>query len=512
MRRDLLLLAPLLLAVPPVAAQAIERTDTPRGGALRITFAPQTQVWEQLYTPGGRQSLGAGLSGDSAAAFIPSIARLQQDVQALTGLAGYVASLGHELLAVRAERRIMPIGFEYGVTSRLSIGFTVPIVRVNVRAGYRQRPEGANIGLVSQEQQDSLRYTAFIGNLETAMTQLQSSISSGAYGCPGSPECARASAILLQGQLLLQAVDSAVFGSGSHYLPIAGSDAGLALSAAVSGLQRALVDTFSITAFTGDSLLLPAVATVSASDIASVYASRTNGLGLSPYSGTPRRLRFFTGDVEVTGKYRLIAGATYAAAAQVIVRLPTGHQDSPNDPFDIATGDHQTDLEARFVGELTLWRRIWLNAAIRGGRQMAGERARRVGPADQLFLPATTLAQLRWDPGDYVAVDFAPLYRVSPYFGAGLTVAYYRQQRDQYTFRTPQDSVALATQMGGPVDLSVLEDGTAIRLTRLGFAVTYAGPRLEGGLSVERTISGGGGRVPVATQFRIVMRQTILLF
>ena len=143
---------------------------------------------------------------------------------------------------------------------------------------------------------------------------------------------------------------------------------------------------------------------------------------------------------------------------------------------------------------------------------MAGERARRVGPADQLFLPATTLAQLRWDPGDYVAVDFAPLYRVSPYFGAGLTVAYYRQQRDQYTFRTPQDSVALATQMGGPVDLSVLEDGTAIRLTRLGFAVTYAGPRLEGGLSVERTISGVGGRVPVATQFRIVMRQTILLF
>jgi hypothetical protein len=72
--------------------------------------------------------------------------------------------------------------------------------------------------------------------------------------------------------------------------------------------------------------------------------------------------------------------------------------------------------------------------------------------------------------------------------------------------------VALATQMGGPVDLSVLEDGTAIRLTRLGFAVTYAGPRLEGGLSVERTISAVGGRVPVATQFRIVMRQTILLF
>ncbi len=505
-------LAPLVLAAQAVAAQAVERTDTPRGGALRVTFAPHTQVWEQLYTPLGREPLGAGLRGDSAAAFIPSIARLQQDVQALTGIAGYVASLGRELLAVRAERRIMPIGFEYGVTSRLSVGFSVPIVRVNVREGYRQHPEGANIGLVAQDREDSLRYTTFIGNLGTAMTRLQDSIASGAYGCPGSPGCARATAVLSQGQLLLQALDSAVFGSGSHYLPIAGSDAGLALSTVVSGLQRTLVDTFSITAFATDSLLLPTAAAVAPGDVANVLASRTAGLNLAPYSGTPRRLRFFTGDVEVTGKYRLFSGAAYAAAAQVIVRLPTGHQDSPNDPFDIATGDHQTDIEGRFTGELTLWRRIWLNVALRGARQMAGERGRRVGPADQPFLPATTLAQLRWDPGDFVAIDFAPLYRFSPSFGAGLTVGYYRQQQDHYSFRSPQDSVVVATQMGGPVDLGVLEAGTAIRQARLGFALTYAGPRLEGGLSVDRTVSGAGGRVPVATQFRIVIRQTILLF
>lgn len=510
MRHYPLLFAPLLFAGRPAAAQAVDRTDTPRGGALRISFTPQTQVWEQLYTPLGRQPLGAGLSGDSAAAVVPSIARLQQDVQALTGIAGYVASLGRDLLAVRAERRIMPIGFEYGITSRLSVGFTIPIVRVNVREGYRQQPEGANIGLVSQE--DSLGFTAFFTNLGTALTRLQDSISSGAYGCPASPECARATAVLSQGQLLQQTLDSAVHGSGSHYLPVAGSTAGQALSTVVAGLQRALADTFSITAFTSDSLLLPALAIVSPGDVESLLEARTNGLDLSPYTGTPRRLRFFTGDVEVTGKYRFLSGATYAAAAQVIIRLPTGHQDSPNDPFDIATGDHQTDVEGRFTGELTLLRRIWLNVAARAGNQFVGDRARRVGPADQPFLPATTLAQLRWDPGDYVAVDFAPLYRFSPTFAAGLTAGYYRQRRDHYTFRSPQDSVALATQIGAPVDLSVLEDGTGIRHTSVGFAVTYAGPRLEGGLSVERTVSGAGGRVPVATLFRIVIRQTILLF
>jgi hypothetical protein len=161
---------------------------------------------------------------------------------------------------------------------------------------------------------------------------------------------------------------------------------------------------------------------------------------------------------------------------------------------------------------VTLWRRLWLNLAVRGARQMPGQRGRRIGPVDQLFLPATTLARLRWDPGDYVAVDIAPMFRFSTNFAAGLTAAYYRQSLDHYAFLSPQDSITVATRTGAPVDLTVLEAGTAIRQTRVGFAVTFTGPRLEGGLSVDRTVSGVGGPVPVATQLRIVLRQTILLF
>jgi len=510
MRHSFLHLAPVLVAVAPLAAQAVERTDTPRAGALRVTFDPHTLVWEQEYTDSGRRYLGSALTDDSATARIPSLARLQQDVRTLTGIAGYVTSLGHSLLAVRAERRVMPIGFDFGVTSRLSIGFTVPIVRVNVRQGFRRTPDGANVGLAPNEEFDSLRYTAFFTHFETALTQLQDSINAGAYGCPVSPECTRATAALAQGQALRQALDSAVYGSGNHYLPIAASEAGRALATLITGLQRALVDTFSVTAF-GDSLLLPSFGTVAPDDIATLLAARTSGLGLTPYGATPRRLRFFTGDVEVNAKYRFLSHESFAAAAQLVVRLPTGHQESPNDPFDIATGDHQTDVEGRLTAELTLWHRIWLNAAVRSGRQLAGERDRRVGPVDQ-FLPATTLARLTWDPGDYVALDFAPLYRFSTRFAAGITASYYRQGLDQYGFRSAQDSVVLATQMGGPVDLSVLEVGTAVRQSRVGFAVTYAGPRLEGGLSLDRTVSGSGGPVPVATQFRIVIRQTIVLF
>src|SRR4029077_1674694 len=49
-----------------------------------------------------------------------------------------------------------------------------------------------------------------------------------------------------------------------------------------------------------------------------------------PVVGTSRRERFFAGDVEVNAKYRVLESQNYALSGAVVVRLPTGHQDSPN--------------------------------------------------------------------------------------------------------------------------------------------------------------------------------------
>src|SRR5512135_1042373 len=98
-----------------LTAQAVERTDTPRHGALRVTFDPRITTWEQVFTSAGRQPLGAGFAGDSLTDWQPARALAQETVRAATGLTGYVARLGGSLLAVRAEQRITPIGLEYGI-------------------------------------------------------------------------------------------------------------------------------------------------------------------------------------------------------------------------------------------------------------------------------------------------------------------------------------------------------------------------------------------------------------
>ncbi|HWC74233.1 MAG TPA: transporter [Gemmatimonadales bacterium] len=225
-------------------------------------------------------------------------------------------------------------------------------------------------------------------------------------------------------------------------------------------------------------------------------------------SPTPRHLHYFAGDFEVQAKYRFLESANFAMSGTFLWRLPTGHQDSPNNLFDIPTGDHQTDIEIQLAQELTLFRRLWLNLSLRAATQRPGTRDMRIGPQSELLIPHAALAKLNWDPGDYVAIDIAPMYRFSKFFGAGFTAGYYAKQTDHYSYRSAQDSIDVTTHMGGtPLAASILDPGTAVRRWRLGAAMTYMAPDVEGSLSIEQTVKAPlGERVPAASVFRIVMR------
>ena len=375
-----LLLAAIALFPRTSPAQAGPRTDTPRAGKLRVTIEPVITTWEREFTTDGHeQPIGASLFSETHPPYI------------CLQVKGFLqCRYNFTSVFVREERRVTPLALDFGITDRIAVGVSVPLVRVNTRAGY---------------QLDSL----------------------GNWGAPG----------------------------------------------AAARLDTILNDT--------------------------TYA-------FGPVVGTSRRERFFAGDVEVNAKYRVLESQTYALSGAVVVRLPTGHQDSPNNLFDLSTGDHQTDIELQVAQELTLFNRLWLNALVRAGRQQPGTRERRVGPQSVLLIPHAALATLNWDPGDYVAIDVAPMLRFSKVFGAGLTAGYWTQTRDRYTYRAPQDSIDVATRLGAPVSASVLNAGTALRWTRVGFAMTYASADLEGSFSIEQTVSGSGGLVPVATVFRIVMR------
>ncbi len=512
LRIALLLACPVLTAGASVAAaQAVERTDVPARGVLRVTFDPRIMTWNDQFTDAGRMKLGAPLTGDTVGGrYIPVVSRLEQNVRLVSGISSFVASLGAGLLSVRQERRTYPTTAEIGLTNRLSVSLMVPMVRVATRASFQYSARGANLGvnpLVSNAPGARGSDSAFFAQFDQALAQLDQQ----AAGCAAPPSPCAARDSLARWQVVRDALHSSVYGlgqTGSPFLPLDTSTAGRAIDSTVARIQQGLNVTFGIAGF--DTTVALASDTLSGAAFEQILLNPDpNGFG---YATVPfiRNFRYRLGDVELAAKYRLLTGAHYAAAVQALVRLPTGAKDSANDFLGQSVGDHQLDLEGRLMQELAVGP-LWLNVAVRAGIQRPGTRVRRVAPWDAFLVPAAATADLRWDPGDYIGVDVAPLVRLAPQFAAGFTAGYFSKQRDHYAFQSTQDSVALATRMGFATPASVLDQGTAQRWLRLGFAVTYHAPSVEGGFSIEQTVSGAG-LVPGATVYRLVLRATRKLF
>src|SRR2546425_714759 len=357
LRIALAFMCPALTGGAMADAQAVDRTDMPGRGMLRVTFEPRIVAWDAQFVGGARLPLGLPLTGDTVGgAYIPVVARLQQDVRTAGRLPGFIASLGKGLFSVRQERRTTPIRAELGLTDRLSVSLTVPIVRVATRAHLQLSSKGANLGLNPLLQgvaNSGASYGNFFSQFDTSLARLDVNIAGGGYGCPPSRQCA----------------------------------------------AQPFLDSF----------------------------------------------RFALGDVEVAAKYRIAGGAHYAAALVALVRLPTARRDSAEEWLHQSIGDHQLDLEARLVQELIVGSRLWLNLAIHGGIQRPGTQVRRVAPFGTILVPIAATTELRWDPGDYAGVDFAPLFRLAPQFAAGVSAGYWTKQRDRYAFRSPLDSLDLAS-------------------------------------------------------------------
>ena len=510
------LVSPALTSGAMLAAQAVDRTDMPGRGMLRLTFEPSIVAWDAQFVGAMRLPLGLPLTGDTVgSAHIPVVARLEQDVRTAGRLPGFIASLGKGLLSVRQERRTTPISAELGLTDRLSVRLTVPIVRVATRAHLQLSSKGANLGLNPLLQgvaNSSALYGSFFNQFDTSLARLDANIAGGGYGCPPSRQCG-AQAFLDSARVVRGALYEAVHGvaqTGSPFMPLDSSDGGRAIAQVVSYLQTRDSAAFNIIGFRDPFLL--AHDTLSVDFVAGAIIDSANGFG---YRALPFRdsFRFALGDLEVAAKYRIAGGAHYAAALVALVRLPTARRDSAEEWLHQSIGDHQVDLEARLVQELIVGSRLWLNLAIHGGIQRPGTQVRRVAPFGTILVPIAATSELRWDPGDYAGVDFAPLFRLAPQFAAGVTAGYWTKQRDRYAFRSPQDSLDLASRLGAPTSAALLEQGTAERRLRLGVALTYVGPNVEGGFSIEQTVSGGSGAVtPAAAVYRIVLRTSRKLF
>src|SRR3989442_599217 len=261
LRIALAFMCPALTGGAMADAQAVERTDVPGRGMLRVTFEPRIVAWDAQYVGGARLPLGLSLTGDTVgSAYIPVVGRLEQDVRTAGRLPGFIASLGKGLLSVRQERRTTPIRAELGLTDRLSVSLTVPIVRVATRAHLQLSSKGANLGLNPLLQgvaNSGASYGNFFSQVDTSLARLDANIAGGRYGFPPARQCA-AQAFLDSARLVRAALYEAVHGvgqTGSPFMPLDSSDGGRAIAQVVSYLQTRDSAAFNILGFRDPFLL-----------------------------------------------------------------------------------------------------------------------------------------------------------------------------------------------------------------------------------------------------------------
>jgi hypothetical protein len=181
-----------------------------------------------------------------------------------------------------------------------------------------------------------------------------------------------------------------------------------------------------------------------------------------------------------------------------LVRFPTGLREQADRALDIGTGDGQTDVQIELITDLGAGA---FGARLAGTyvRQLPSTFLTRVASPSQPFVGPDRLALVRRDPGDIVAVDVRPFYRLARTLALQAGLQHWTRTMDQVSYAS-----ASAALPG--VDAGILAEETAANATLLSAGITYSNPGrltrggkglpVDGSWSYERVLRSGNGVVP----------------
>lgn len=508
-----------------------DATVLPRG-MVRVTISPTWNRAHERFADGTGsrrkgevEPLAADFDLDSlGVSVLPALAPVQAGLQAILGAGAMPAvSAGRLLTRFDASVAHTPLLAEYGVTSRLTLGVMVPLVRTRTEVSVNPNPTGteATVGLnpAWTNTQARAANAMVVSQLTAASQQLQQRL----QDCAGSsdPSCSAINADRAAAQQLVTAAANAATGienvygvsaarPGTPFSPVHFSSLQQGVEARLAALSTGFSTFLGAPAGEGWISAQPVGAPPLAyADLQQVIADSAFGILADTLQSVERRS---IGDMEIGAKFLLFdsfggeppqraePGAGFRVSAAALVRLGTGLRETPFNLVDIGTGDGQLDMEGRVFADVILGRRFWASVVARYGVQRPDVQSFRVPDAPhQPFPPASRLVALRRDLGDYLMAEVSPRLIVTENIGFAASYQYLSKGEDSYTLApgavVDPDSVAA-------FDPAVLAVGTARHEQRALVAVTYSNLAayyrgraripMEVSLTVGRTLSGDG--------------------
>ena len=506
---SVLLAAPAAAQLPAIGApRGIVRFEI--GGDFANT---NNQFWDGASQP-WRSQFSASAIGPS---FYPELASTQSLVAGLSGMGNYALSIGGATMTTQASVGTLLLGATVGVTPKLSLFGTVPIVRQGVKLTYAFDSTNANAGYnpadpVFGTAEGAAETLAFLAGFAEALDTLGARIASGYYD--GNPtDLALATATLASGTAYLAGLDSlfVIPGSATSFVPLAGSSAGQAMSDSVTTTQTTLA-ALGIPSFTLP-LPLPAGA-LTASDYNNYLSSFGGPIAAAPFTDYASWL---LGDIELGASYTLIdrwnrpdQPGGLRVVAQGLIRLPTGSQPLSNDFVALPTGGGQTDLQGAVIADFG-GGRVGVRAAMTYNYQMSATVSERVTIPSQPIPWRNRLANLSKSPGNEFGLSATPYFQLAPGLALVGIVRYWSRAADEVFYASAADSIPGVSAS----DLAVGTDRTA---AVVGGGISYAPPQTGGRVPLdafwvyEGVISASGGAVPKASTIRMGFRVPVRMW
>ncbi len=467
---------------------------------------------------GGYQRANLGVAD------LPQLAATENNIRALSGLGtAFSLSLGSLEASGHVVKVTVPFQFDFGVTSRLSIGVSVPYVETTADNKFvlNRGGKGATVGENPARSATNSARTInglVLSQIESARSSLTAEIArcNDAAATGGGCAAIRANPTAAQ-SLLSQAASvktqvSTVYGTataaGEPFVPIQKSSVQTAVENTIGSLRSSFMQ-YGVSDI--DGLKLPVGATLVYGSAGLQALVKDTAYKLK-YDSLANGGRAGIGDVDLVATFLLFDsfGANQArrlnASARALRsiisggwRFGTATGSRVTSPFDLPTGDGANALLVRSTTDFILGRRWWVSGTVRYALPMQDNLVARFPvPNDHnLFQPSQIQSATR-KLGTRTEFEIAPRYAINSFFG--LSMAYGLGHQSSSTISTSSvTSSSLATTV------QALQFGVTYS-TLSGFTRQHSRWPIEVTYSHGLTLTASGGPVPSTVSDRVEMR------
>lgn len=440
-----------LATVPAPVAQAqrvLQPTldaTTLRRGTLRTSVEGENILLRGRWADGSAEPLGAGLGGLLDSRRAPELLGLLATFGSL-GIADVSPNLGRAEFDLRQRLAVTRLGFEYGLTDRITLRARAPFVRARAEA---------SLGFDGTFADAGLNPSVFGSGVASANRAVVDAYTGGASAlearrdaCVGDagahPECgvilaeaAQVNAAIARAAQLATALTSIYgadgLGTGMRYVPMQGSSLEGLLGGIADGLRGDFARWGAPIGVTGSGLPLGAQAPIGADALNGIYftnpALAPIGFGAEPLR---RSTRQDLGDVDLgvtvklfddfpTDSARLAAdrfGLRHSVA--LTYRLGGGNFDLPDNLIDLGTGSGHDAVALHAITDVIVNQRFWTTLTVGWARGFEHERSMRlpVRRGDDLIDPFR-LTRVSITPTDMWELRVAPRWQFNDYLGVG---------------------------------------------------------------------------------------------